>query len=373
VQTAGTENKTISPDTPLPPWKETFLARYSRNLKLSVTVAALIVLIAPWFLFGGHESKTSNKESMAQAPTKVQGAESKAAIPNPALSPVETLAAAAPASLAILNEQDDRTIKLPSAPDGGLTEDTAEGSLPRIGVDGRQPWQFYARPFNAADGRPRIAIIIAGLGLSRVETDAAIARLPANVTLAFDVQSRVIGAWCARARQDGHETLLTVPMEPFDYPRSDPGPNTLLTTLPNTDKIQRLLWALGQASGYVGITTLSGSRFTTDPQKLDPIIDMLKKRGLMVVDTRVAPHSAVADVATGRHVPVAVTTEQLDQNLAPDAIDAAFEQLEKTAHLTGQAIGITAPEPIMLDRLQSWLKTLPQHGIALAPVSAMAK
>ena len=32
----------------------------------------------------------------------------------------------------------------------------------------------------------------------------------------------------ARAREAGHEVLLEVPMEPFDYPDNDPGPQTLL-------------------------------------------------------------------------------------------------------------------------------------------------
>jgi polysaccharide deacetylase 2 family uncharacterized protein YibQ len=34
-----------------------------------------------------------------------------------------------------------------------------------------------------------------------------------------------------RARADQHELLLQVPMEPFDYPDNDPGPQTLLTSL----------------------------------------------------------------------------------------------------------------------------------------------
>lgn len=33
-----------------------------------------------------------------------------------------------------------------------------------------------------------------------------------------------------RAREAGHEILLQLPMEPFDYPDSDPGPQTLLAS-----------------------------------------------------------------------------------------------------------------------------------------------
>jgi polysaccharide deacetylase 2 family uncharacterized protein YibQ len=272
-----------------------------------------------------------------------------------------------------LNEQDDRSIKLVPAPDPGLTEDTPLGSLPRISEDGRQPWQVYARPFNTADKRPRVAIVMTDLGMSRVSSDAAIARLPANVTLAFDAESPVTAAWCGRARQDGHEVLLNVPMEPFDYPRSDPGPNTLLTSLPNTDNLERFLWSLRQSTGYIGITSLSGSRFTTDPEKLRPILDAARKRGLMVFDARVAPHSAMSDMAHDMKLPVAVETERIDQDMSPEAIDTVLGDLEKNARLNGGSIGIASPTPIVLERLNVWLKNLPDHGVALAPVSAMVQ
>ncbi|MDP9128251.1 MAG: divergent polysaccharide deacetylase family protein [Pseudomonadota bacterium] len=361
-----TEQKNPSGTAPLSPRRETFLARYSRNFKISVAGLCVGLIVIPFCWPKGHAPIPVPKAT-------VRGQESQAAIPNPALQRPDHPSPASSAGPTIINDQDDRTLKMAPAPDGGLTEDTAEGSLPRIGSDGRQPWQVYARPFNTADTRPRVAIVVTGLGLSRIETDAAIARLPANVTLAFDVQSRVVGAWCSRARQDGHETLLVVPMEPFDYPRSDPGPNTLLTTLPNTDNLSRLQWALRQSTGYVGITTMSGSRFTTDPEKLEPVLDVVKRRGLMILDSRVAPHSAVTDMGRERHIPVAMGTAQLDQNLTPEAIDAALSQLEQTARLTGHAVGITAPVPLMIDHLQAWLKELPRRGIALAPISAMVK
>jgi polysaccharide deacetylase 2 family uncharacterized protein YibQ len=272
-----------------------------------------------------------------------------------------------------LNDQDDRAVKLIAAPDNRVTEDTAEGSLPRISENGLRPWQIYARPFNEADRRPRIAIVIAGLGMSRAISDDVIAQLPPAVTLALDAQGPVAGAWAARARQDGHEILLDVPMEPFDYPRSDPGPNTLLTSLPNSDNIARLMIALRKASGYVGITSISGSRFTTDSTKYAPVLETMHERGLMVLDARAAPHSAVTDMAHNAAVPVATVTQRLDGDLSPDGIAAALDTLEKTARLNGRAIGVTTATPVMIAQLQTWLKALPQHGVALAPVSAMVQ
>jgi polysaccharide deacetylase 2 family uncharacterized protein YibQ len=268
---------------------------------------------------------------------------------------------------------EDETIKLSSAPDVNLVEETVEGSLPKIGEDGRKPWQVYARPFDRSDKRPRVTIIITDLGLSRVATDATIERLPKAATLAFDAQSQVVGAWLGRARQAGHETILSVPMEPFDYPRSDPGPNTLLTNLPNSDNIARLNWSLRQGSGYIGIMTVTGSRFTTSPDKLRPVLDALKRRGLILFDARVAPKSVAVDLAHEMGVPGAVATLKLDADPSPEAIDKALKQLEQGAQLSGSAIGIAAPLPVTLERIEKWAKGLTKRGIVMAPLSAVVE
>jgi polysaccharide deacetylase 2 family uncharacterized protein YibQ len=374
VSAAAAEDKKAesdngAPPPPLPPWQESFIARYPRKLKIAAALVGLLILVSPLFIHIPESLK-----SKTQTITHVEGADSKStANKNAAETAAEVGADTTHIGNNIVNDQDDRSVKLSQAPDMALSEDTSEGSLPRIGEDGRQPWQVYARPFNTADQRPRIAIVLVDLGLSRVATDAAISRMPANVTLAFDVQSPVVGAWCARARQDGHETLLMVPMEPFDYPRSDPGANTLLTTLPNTDNLTRFNASLRQATGYVGVTTLSGSRFTTDPDKLGTVLDVLHKRGLMIFDARVAPHSAIMDMARNMHVAAVASTTRIDQNPSPEAIDQALDQLEKTARLTGRAVGVASALPVVLDRLQYWTKDLPSRGVALAPISAMVQ
>ncbi len=355
--------------------RETFLAAYSRNFKLAVVTLVLAVAVLPWALdrllslsdvtIPGHLVKkiahvTHVQSADAEMRPEVTGQVNQAQLGNQVNEPA-------------LNSQDDKSIKLILAPAPAVTEDTPQGSLPRIGEDGRPPWQVYARPYNVADRRPRIALVITDLGLARAPTDAAISRLPTNVTMALDVQSPVVSAWGNRARQDGHEIIINVPMEPFDYPRSDPGPNTLLTSLPNSNNIERLTWALRECVGYVGITSFSGSRFATDPDKMRAVLDILKQRGLMIFDPRIAPHSVIMSLAKEDHIPYAVGTLQIDDELTPDAIDKTLARLEKEARLNGHAVGIAGSSPLVLDRLQLWLKNLPDRGISLAPLSAVVE
>ncbi len=78
---------------------------------------------------------------------------------------------------------------LTPAPDDRLVEKSRFGSLPRRGRDGATPAQVYARPLALQPafkpGTPRVAILVAGMGLDRAATDEAIRRLPPEVSLAF--------------------------------------------------------------------------------------------------------------------------------------------------------------------------------------------
>ncbi|MDE1900612.1 MAG: divergent polysaccharide deacetylase family protein [Alphaproteobacteria bacterium] len=348
----------------LPPRRETVLARMPRNVKMVGTVILLALAILPPAWMHGrklHAGTGFHEKAFPDALNTSGAGDGQGEIVKTDIT--------APA----LNDQNDRSVKLLPAPDMRLTADDALGSLPRIADDGTQPWRAYARPFDTADRRPRLAIVITGLGLSRAMTDEIIDQTPPTVTLSFSAQSPVVGAWIARARQQGHEALLQIPMEPFDYPRSDPGAGTLLTSLPNSDNLERLQNFMRRASGYVGITTLSGSRFTTDPDKMQSVLQEMHDRGLMILDARVAPHSDVTDLAREDGVPVATATQRIDTDLSPAAIAAALSDLEKTAILRGRAVGVAAATPVLLDQLQIWAKTLPQHGVALAPVSAMVR
>lgn len=355
---------------PLPPRRKTILVKYSRRSKLATAVLALTGFVSLVFLLTKVLPEQVNFEAAKRHAPRMIGAENQGRFPKSSGQSAEAIAGVDVQGSTFLNQQDDRSVPMVAAPDFDLTENTPAGDLPKISEDGRQPWQVYSRPFNSDDKRPRLAIVIADLGMQRVITDDALA-LPASVTLAFDAQSPAIGAWSARARQEGHEILLSVPMEPFDFPQSDPGPHTLLTSLPNSANLEKLNWALRQASGYTGIMTMSGSKFTTETDKLKPVIQVLQQRGLMVLDTHIAPHSSLKDVAHDMHVPIAIANERIDDGLTPEAIDSALEQLEQAARLNGKAVGVFAPLPVVVNRLQEWLKTLPREGIALAPVSAV--
>ena len=69
------------------------------------------------------------------------------------------------------------------------------------------------------------------MGLSDGATAEAIKDLPAPISVAYGAYGRNLQDWVEKARQEGHEVLLQIPLEPLDYPTNDPGPHTLLPRL----------------------------------------------------------------------------------------------------------------------------------------------
>lgn len=265
----------------------------------------------------------------------------------------------------------DGSITLAPAPAPGLVEESKDGPLPRIAEDGRKPWQVYARPFPPNERRPRIAIVMADMGLSGVTTGNAIQRLPPTVTLAFVPHAERLDTWVERARSKGHEVMLALPMEPADFPRSDPGPNALLTGLPADRNLERLATGLAKVAGYVGVTSTTGSKFTGSVDAMKPVADALKARGLLFVDARVNPRSVAAATAQQAGVPMAFVDRVLDRDLSRGAIDDQLRELETIAKQHGAAVGLAMPYPSTIERISLWAPGLGDRGAVLAPVSAV--
>jgi polysaccharide deacetylase 2 family uncharacterized protein YibQ len=243
--------------------------------------------------------------------------------------------------------------------------------LPRIAEDGRRPMQVYAAGFDHSSRRPRIGILVAGIGLNREDSLKAIRELPGGITLAFSPYTDNPGDLLPAARLAEHEYLLSIPMEPQGFPVNDPGPRALMSNLSVPDNLDRLHWLLAHLQGYVGVTsalgTMRGERFAGVSQLMDPVLADLGRRGLLYVDAR--PANA-GGTALQRHVWSRDVDLVLDEPVSQ--IDASLAQLEQIAHDKGDALGlIGAPGPVALQHLATWSTGLLDRGLVLAPVSAL--
>ncbi len=251
---------------------------------------------------------------------------------------------------------------LESAP--GLPPD----SLPRVARDGRKPMQEYAAGFDPTTKRPRVGLILAGMGLSFADSKRAIADLPAQVSFAVSPYSVDPEPLLASARLLGHEYLLSIPMEPLRFPLSDAGANALATTLSPEQNRPRLLAALSKFKGYVGATSilgaLRGERLADMPDQIGPMLAELDRRGLLYV------------AAPGQTAPVPYVWSRgidlvIDEPATAVDIDARLAALEVLARDRGTALGLAvAPRPVTVERIAAWTTGLANRGLALAPASA---
>ncbi|MGL4323159.1 MAG: divergent polysaccharide deacetylase family protein [Beijerinckiaceae bacterium] len=279
---------------------------------------------------------------------------------------------AAPGSMIItVPSVENAEPKLNAAPDRRLIERSRHGVLPRMGADGARPSAIYARPVLAAAiaGKPRIAIVVGGLGISQASTTDAIAKLPGAVTLAFAPYATELDRQAARARSDGHEILLQMPMEPFDYPENDPGPHTLRTSGDAADNIDRLHWVMSRFSGYTGIVNFMGAKFTAQDSALRPVMKDIADRGLVMLDDGSSNRSLIGDMAASLKLPAARADGIIDVLARPDAIDRELAKLETRARENGVAIGTANAIPLTIERIARWSKTLQDRGIVLVPVT----
>ena len=254
--------------------------------------------------------------------------------------------------------------------DPALIENTAQGPLPRIADDGRKPMTAYAAPAPAT-AKFKIAIVVGGLGLSAMATKNALDTLPAGVTLGFAPYAGDVGQWAAEARSRGHEILLEIPMEPYDFPDSDPGPHTLRAGQEEEANIQRLTWALTRFTGYAGVTNLLGQRFLSDSEALSPALTYLGRRGLYFFDNGAASQSVVPVVAGQVGMPAVQSGAAVDTIQTALEIDRRLSELETQARANGSAVGSAFLYPVSLARIASWAKGLQSRGFVLVPVSAI--
>jgi polysaccharide deacetylase 2 family uncharacterized protein YibQ len=258
---------------------------------------------------------------------------------------------------------------LAPAPDPALIESTAVGALPVIAADGRLPRRVYARPHDQADWRAKLAIIVAGVGLSNAASEAAIERLPGAVVLAIDAYADRPDAWAGAARRAGHELLAMVPLQEEGSSLHDRGPRALRASLSTDENGRRLEAMLGAFAGYVGVLAVGATPSHPNEGAFAPLLATARSRGLLLVDGTEGKEGSPL-WKTGRLAPVLGVDIVIGPAGAP-AIDRQLADLEKIAGERSSGIALVQAYPTTLERLRAWMSALDAGQYVLAPISAM--
>ncbi len=289
--------------------------------------------------------------------------------PPAAPAEVETAAVPPPPPPAELPAPDMPEIPLLRAPDLPPARLIAP-PLPPPGAE-LPAWRRNAVAAPAVDGRPMIAIVIDDLGVDR-RRSAHIVALPGPLTAAFMSYAPDLPAQTAAARAGGHELLLHMPMEPLGA-QYDPGPGVLRVGAPAEELRRRLSAGLGKIEGLVGLNNHMGSKFTADAAGMRVVMEELKRRGLLFLDSLTTGRSVGLETARRFGVPAVARDVFLDNDADVAAIRKQLARTEEVARRHGHAVAIGHPYDGTAQALAEWLPTLKAKGLVLVPLSAIVK
>ena len=224
-----------------------------------------------------------------------------------------------------------------------------------------------AQPATPAQRKGRVAIVIDDLGPAAAPTAAALA-LPSTVTLAF-LPDRASAAWASRARAEGHEILLHMPMQAAGT-KGDRA--TLDPADPADRNVGRLVAALARVPGAIGFNNHEGSLFTADAVALRPVLAEAQRRGLLFLDSRTTPETRAELVGRSLGLTVARRDVFLDHEPTPEAISRQIAAVERLALSRGDVVAIGHPHPATIAALAAWMPAAETRGISFVGISAIA-
>lgn len=247
--------------------------------------------------------------------------------------------------------------------EAGLAEQAA---LPRP----LSPATRHAVSTDVTDDTPVIAVVIDDMGLDQNRT-ARVTALPGPLTLSYLTYAKDLPTQSSAARDAGHEIMAHIPMEPLGP--ADPGPGALVTGATDAELRSRLKAYLDGWDGYVGINNHMGSKLTADESAMAVVMDELRSRGLLWLDSRTDSATVGEEAAAALGVPHVGRDVFLDNEDDRAAIDIQLGKLETLARRQGYAVAIGHPRDNTIQALAAWLPTLESKGLALVPVTEVVR
>jgi len=262
---------------------------------------------------------------------------------------------------------------LVKAPVADVTDMTDQGPLPKIAANGSRPADVYAKKASLSDihsDAPKIVLILGGMGLNEKLTKTAITQLPSEVTFAFAPYGNNIQAQVDKARDEGHEVFLQLPLEPVGYPANNPGPRTLLVDDEPKTAQDNLTWLMSRFAGYAGVINYMGGRYLSMPGVTKTLLTELKHRGLDFIEDGSLPMSATDGAAGSIGMPIRHSTTVIDQNPDPSSIAAALDALEQQAQGGEIAIGTGSGLDVTIQAVKDWIGAAQSRGTVIIPATA---
>jgi hypothetical protein len=268
-----------------------------------------------------------------------------------------------------LKEKDHRPGRS-SAPGSSLPK---EGSaiVYEVYDDATQSPPKKAVPSQKHNTVPRIAIIIDDIGYSK-RLAMGLVKVDKNITFSILPFSPAGTQLAQKLSAKGAELMLHLPMEPTQYPKVNPGPGALLSSMSPDELLTQLRKDIQAVPGTVGANNHMGSRLTADSDKMNQIFTVLKQKDLFFIDSRTSVESKGEQSARMFQLKFSHRDVFLDNFQDVEYISGQMKKLIKLAKDHGSAIGIGHPHQATLDALKRELPKL-KGKVQLVPASKLVE
>ena len=227
---------------------------------------------------------------------------------------------------------------------------------------------FVEEPKATAKGKPKMVIIMDDLGRDLASAQALL-DIDLPVTFAILPGTANASRVATLAHRRGREVLIHIPMEPQNFPETNPGRDALLVKHSKAEIRKRFQDYLDRIPYAVGGNNHMGSRFTEDREKMATVMAEMKKAGLFFVDSLTTGRSVGFEEARKAGLPTVVRDVFLDNVQDVELISVEIRRLAALAARQGYAVGICHPYPETLEALRRASGFLRAQEIDMVPAS----
>ena len=129
---------------------------------------------------------------------------------------------------------------------------------------------------------------------------------------------------------------------------------------------------LDSFDGYVGVNNHMGSKFTSDRKAVGTVINELKKRELLFLDSMTSGKSLGWKLARDKNIPYVVRDVFLDNARDENEIMKQLNLVERHALKHHVAVAIGHPHIATVQALSRWIPKAKEKGFVFVPVSSVA-
>lgn len=244
---------------------------------------------------------------------------------------------------------------------------------PRPSYEEPAPREALPKPTRPAEipaGTPKVALVIDDLGYAPPELVRRLCALRVPFSAAVLPYLEFSRESATLIHEAGQEVLLHLPME--GGPEADPGPDALKVSQDEATVRALVRKALLEVPYRRGVNNHMGSRFTTDPQRMDWVLDELKKQKLFFLDSRTTKDTVAWERARKMGVRCAQRQVFLDDDKSEAELRRQWERALALARQEGQAIVIGHIYPETVEVLERWIPAV-RDQIRFVKVSELAR